>query len=220
MKALTAILGVLVIGCVATNVMLFQRVRELERKAPLKTGTVAAGSKSSDAPVPADRMEPASGDPVVPAQGTAAPAPVVSGAARSGAESKPEITPAMKAALAAEVERHMKEKYGDLPHIAFHTMDDPITVMEKELTLTPNQKMAIGDLWKKREQELMKAFEEHKMSELGEKAKEIEERYDAAIKQQLDITQQGKYDQLKKDGKLNGGGVVFQMDVKSTEKDK
>ena len=112
----------------------------------------------------------------------------------------------------------MKDKYGALPALSFHKMEDPIAVMERELGLSPNQKMTIGDLWKKREEEMMKSMNDAKMNEMAEKMKAIDERYDAAIKQNLDLGQQAKYDTLKKDGKLHGGsGVVFSVDMK-TEK--
>jgi hypothetical protein len=219
MKALVGGLGILVVACGAMNVILLQRMNALEKKivAPKTQPSNRAAEPSKDEPVePGRRSEARHDEPVAPAPGRTAP-PVTSGGPERSMTGggTAELSPAVKAAMAKEVDRLMKEKYGDLPAMNFRKMEDPITVMERELGLSPNQKMAIADLWKKREEEMMKSMNDSKMNEMAEKMKEIEGRYDAAIKQQLDLGQQAKYDGLKKDGKLHGGGVVFSVEMKS-----
>jgi hypothetical protein len=223
MKALAAVLAIAVLACAAMNVLLLQRMNQLEAKlSGPKTAPRAGPAEKVDDPAERVAARTDASPEAVPARTTVP----FSGTAKSTEPAKgvvhpAELSPAMQAAMAAEVDRLVKEKYGDMPHMAFKQMEDPLSVMEKELVLTPNQKMEIGELWKKREDEMMKAMDGAKMGELPEKMKEIEGRYDAAIKQHLDLTQQAKYDGLKKDGKLMGGGVVFQVDMKvESPKDK
>jgi hypothetical protein len=218
MKAAIAALAVVLAICAAMNVMLYQRVAALEAKMSGKTARHESAAPAHGAVVPDERTrndergtpddrsvpQPVTGK----AAGTPGPAPdrILGGPATA------EVSPALKSMIAAEVDRAVKEKVGDLPRIT--RMEDPMAVMEKELGLSPNQKMEIGALWQKREDEMKKTLHDAKMADMPDKMKELETRYDGLIKSHLDLGQQAKYDALKKDGKLMGGGVVFHMEVK------
>jgi hypothetical protein len=45
------------------------------------------------------------------------------------------------------------------------------------------------------------------------KLMEVQDRYHELVKRELDISQQQKYEELKKQGKLMGGGFVVAFDV-------
>jgi hypothetical protein len=129
--------------------------------------------------------------------------PVVEGTAP-----EPALTAAQEQAVARAVDRILKDKYGHLPKIA--NPEDLEKTLEKELALSASQKARISDLLKRKREELRALFEG---DEAGKglpvkKGMEIERRYDAAIKNELDATQQAKYDQLKKEGKIPAGLVV------------
>jgi hypothetical protein len=118
------------------------------------------------------------------------------------------LTPSQEQAVARAVDRILKEKYGHLPKVA--NPEDIEKTLEKELSLSASQKARISDLLKQKREELRALFEG---DEAGKglpvkKGMEIERRYDAAIKNELDATQQAKYDQLKKEGKIPAGLVV------------
>jgi hypothetical protein len=137
--------------------------------------------------------------------------------APSGTPSEPEakmsesaaLTPAFEEAVARAVDRILKEKYGHLPKIP--NPEDLEKVLEKELNLTASQKVRIAELLKQKRAELGKLFTEDEGGLSGsalKKGMEIERRYEAAIKNELDSAQQAKYEQLKKDGKIPQGVVV------------
>jgi hypothetical protein len=126
--------------------------------------------------------------------------------------------------VAKEVERQLKDRGpGGFIGGAIR-MEDPITVMEKELGLTPQQKLRIADLWKRRDDELMKMVETapgvEGFREHAKKLQETETRYDTEIKRELDFAQAQKYDDLRKQGKLMGGNVVIQLQLEDKPAEK
>jgi hypothetical protein len=123
------------------------------------------------------------------------------------------LTPAQKAAVAREVERQLKEQ-GAAGHKFPRPMtaDQLLAMLEKELGLSESQKTRISEIWKQRDAEM------RKMVDGGEfpppkKLMEVQDRYHEAVKRELDIAQQQKYDDLKKQGKLMGGGMVVAFEV-------
>ena len=124
------------------------------------------------------------------------------------------LTAAQEEAVAKSVDRILKEKYGHLPKIP--NPDDLEKTLEKELNLSESQKVRIGEILKWKRGELRKVFEGDEGVLSGKslkKAMEIENKTDDLIKAELDATQQAKYDQLKKDGKIPQG-VTVQIDAR------
>ena len=116
------------------------------------------------------------------------------------------LTPSQQGAVAREVERIMKEKYGNSP--MFHAMEEPLVVMERELNLTPYQKERIAASLKERQEEMMKQVESEEKFPSPKELMESEKRSEAAIKAVLSLEQQARYDELKKEGKLFGGMMI------------
>lgn len=133
---------------------------------------------------------------------------------------EPALTPAQEQAVARAVDRILKDKYGHLPKIP--NPEEVEKTLEKELGLSASQKARISELLKRKREELRALFEGEDAAKGPplKKGMEIERRYDAAIKNELDATQQAKYDQLKKDGKIPAGLVVqIQAGDGSTKED-
>jgi hypothetical protein len=127
------------------------------------------------------------------------------------------FTPAQHDAIGREVERQLRARPAAL---GFQTPEDPLEVMEKELGLSPAQKLRIAELFKAREEEQRKLLADGFKGGPAEHMKavqELEARHETAIQQQLDFAQQQKYEQLKKDGRLVPG-VVFRVQLKADAK--
>ncbi|HYE98874.1 MAG TPA: hypothetical protein VEJ18_08185, partial [Planctomycetota bacterium] len=124
------------------------------------------------------------------------------------------FTPAQREAVAREVERALKER-GPAPP-AWPRVDVP-SLLEKELGLSPAQKLKVEELWKRRDEDLMKVAREGPgeggFAELSRKIQAVEARYDELIKRELDFTQATAYDRLKKEGRLHGA-VMIQLEEK------
>ena len=119
------------------------------------------------------------------------------------------LTPAQEEAVAKSVDRILNEKYGHLPKV--HHPEDFEKTLEKELALSESQKIRIGEIlkWKREEQRKVFQGEEGILSGKSlKKAMEIDTKSEELIKAELSATQQAKYDQLKKDGKLQQGVTV------------
>lgn len=142
----------------------------------------------------------------------AAPAPA------APTETASELTPAQEQAVAKSVDRILKEKYGRLPGMT--KPGDLEKTLEKELNLSASQKLRIAEILKWRRDELHKLFEgENPMAgPTMKKALDIERRAEEAIKGEIDATQQAKYDQLKKDGKIPQG-VMIQVEAGGKDED-
>ncbi|HEU4338818.1 MAG TPA: hypothetical protein VFS19_02015 [Planctomycetota bacterium] len=118
------------------------------------------------------------------------------------------LTPAQEEAVAKSVDRILKEKYAHLPKNP--NPEDLEKTLEKELGLSESQKVRIGEIlkWKRGEQRKLFEGEDPTLGSTMKKAMDIDKKAEAAIKNELDATQQAKYDQLKKDGKIPQGVSV------------
>lgn len=193
----------------AVTLLIFQsraltfRVQALEaapRRAYLDPGAKWMTHRSD--PLELDDQKPSSEERVHP--GTRSVKPPEGANAAAPAESAA-LTPAQEQAVAQAVDRILKEKYAHLPK--FGKPEDLEKTLAKELNLTESQKARIAEILKRKREELRALFEGEDATKGPplKKGMEIERRYDAAIKNELDATQQAKYDQLKKEGKIPAG---------------
>ena len=215
MKAIVAVLAMLVLALGVLNVQLMRRQRVLEDQmtALRKNDERAAQSDERRTETEEDGRQ----ETVLPRQAPTdsgpspvRPSPVVMMPSALNAPSAstvpPSLTPEQQKAVAGEVERIIKERFPHLPSMA----GDPLEVMEKELELSAAQKLRIGELLKQHEQEMEKLIREGKMGEAFGKIEEMQERYETAVKQELTVAQQEKYETLKNEGRLGPvGGAVF-----------
>lgn len=217
MQKLLPLVAVVLAGSVAANAYLWRRHQALSERVALLERRPPASASSDPVPGPSS---------LVP-RGEEVAAPLVaadrgretrgggreSAGASKVAASDDALTPAQKAAVAREVERQLKEQ-GAAGHKFPRPMtaDQLLSMLEKELGLSESQKTRISEIWKQRDAEM------RKMVEGGEfpppkKLMEVQDRYHEAVKRELDIAQQQKYDDLKKQGKLMGGGMVVAFEV-------
>ena len=86
------------------------------------------------------------------------------------------------------------------------TMEDPMKVMERELKLSPAQILRIKEHRKARRESFMQLDRDTSLqSDLkgyAKRFKDAEEAYHDAVKRELDFSQQKKYEDLRKSGKL------------------
>jgi hypothetical protein len=118
------------------------------------------------------------------------------------------LTPAQEEAVSRSVDRILNEKYGHLPKSAPH---EPLEkILERELNLTASQKERITALLKKKDEELAATHQSGNpfSGKNLQKAMDLNARYETLIKNELDANQQAKYDQLKKEGKINNGITI------------
>ena len=128
-------------------------------------------------------------------------------------ETAAELTPAQEQAVAKSVDRILKEKYGHLAKLP--NPEEFEKTLEKELALSDSQRIRIGEILKWKRTEMSKVFsaEEGLLSGKSlKKAMELEAKTEELIKAELSATQQAKYDQLKKDGKIPQG-VTIQVEA-------
>jgi hypothetical protein len=118
--------------------------------------------------------------------------------------------------VARHVDRIVAEKYGHLPKSP--KSEDLEKTLERELHLTASQKERIAALLKTKREESSAIFKGVNpfSGKALQKAMELEAKYDQLIKNELDVTQQAKYDQLKKDGKINAG-ISIQIEADGNE---
>ena len=217
-RGTVAISALVALGLGTACVLLLQRQRDLEEriarleKRPAPAPRAASGAPEAELP-PTPAVRPSLPPPAEPARSASVPAP----------PAEPPVSPAVQDAVAREVERQLKERGGGGFLAGAVRMEDPITRMEKELGLTPAQKVRVADLWKRRDEELLKTAETapgvEGFREHAKKLQEIEARYDAEIKRELDFTQAQKYDDLRRQGKLMGGVMIqLHLEDKPAEK--
>ena len=126
------------------------------------------------------------------------------------------LTPAQEEAVSRSVDRILSEKYGHLPK---NTPPEPLEkVLERELNLTASQRERITALLKKKDEESASTL--HGGNPFSgknlQKAMDLNAKYEALIKNELDANQQAKYDQLKKEGKINNG-ITIQINAGADE---
>lgn len=223
MRGSTAFLVVLVAALGVGLLILFQRQQALtDRLGELEVKLAVAKSVRPAEPVPEAASIPAPPMPIAAPQAVELPRPVAEPDLRRPAAPSvaPEaLPPGVQAAVAKEVDRLMKERGGMWLDSA--AMQDPIALMEKELGLSPAQKLRIQDYWKRRDDAILKLAGDgfKNPGEHLRKATEIEEEYETAVKRELDFSQQEKYDALKREGKLiNARGAVIRLNVQKVEK--
>ena len=211
MQKYAAIQGVVLTGLVAGVTLLIFQCRALTYK--VEALEAARDKMEAAAPPAVSKPPPGELPPQVELMPPAAePAPTRPADARPVSDSPvvegPTLTPAQDQAVARAVDRILKEKYGHLPKLA--NPEDLEKTLEKELNLTASQKARIAELLKQKREEMRAVFEgDNPMGGSSiKKGMEIERRYEAAIKNELDANQQAKYDQLKKEGKIAQGLVV------------
>jgi hypothetical protein len=179
-----------------------QQVKQVESLPVMPSGTTVR-----DVPSTFDWKEPRAADPTPPASPSKPNAAIVESAI---------LSPAQEQAVARSVDRILEEKYGHLPKV--HKPEDMEKMLERELNLTASQKERIAALFaKKREEssEIFKGQNPFSGKVLG-KAMELDQKYENLVKAELDNTQQAKYDQLKKEGKINNG-ISIQIEAGGDE---
>ena len=218
------ILSASVVALLALQVATSNRLAKLQDQiAKLEDRPVAGGAPAvSTAPDPAGAGLGGTTGVVsgAPAPGTDAPA----GAANPGGADVDTASPlksprrAGEALSEADVEALIEKKLAARdkknPLASFMSFEDPMTVMERELKLSPIQKTRIAGHMKERDDANMDLWQ----SEEGrkdwranqEKSEELRKKYHESVKRELDLAQQDKYEELKKSGKLHdfGGSSV------------
>ena len=188
---------------------------ECASHAPAISVAEAQKARPADPPIQLEMSppaDPAPPSPVRPLEGK----PTMENAATPRAGNAAELTSAQEEAVARSVDRILKEKYGHLPKMA--NPEDLEKTLEKELNLTASQKARISILLDQKRAEMHEVFTgDNPLSGTNlKKGMEIENKYDAAIKRELDTTQAAKYEQLKKDGRI-GQGIMVQIETKDQE---
>ena len=132
------------------------------------------------------------------------------------ARGESDLSPAQEQAVARSVDRILEEKYGHLPKV--HKPEDMEKMLERELSLTASQKERITALFAKKREESSEIFKGQNpfSGKVLQKAMELDSKYENLVKNELDATQQAKYDQLKKDGKINNG-ISIQIEAGGDE---
>lgn len=211
-RALSYVLVVLVLASAALNVLLFRRQKEIEKRLDGVEKRPPATSATTDTSHPEENNLWTGGEwPKSRKYEEGSNQPVRKESTGSGTADTTTATlpPDLKAAIAKEVEEQIKKSGSGNVHMSFDPFQDPMTVMEKELNLSPSQKIRIQELLKKKQEENMKVIDEDiKMKEKMEKHDEIDRRYEELIKRELDLEQQKKYEELKKSGRLMTGTVI------------
>ncbi len=217
----TALLGALVLGLLATQIVLFRRVSLMQKQvAELERRRVPSRPAP---PAPRPPEEPVAAvalDPAPPARSSLTREPAVS------AEREAAVPAAPGAPLAAGdvesiVNRVLEEREKNSPfgRVVAMNLEDPMEVMKRELGLSPAQAMSVEGYRKGRRL----ALEELQKSGLmtndarawKDQTRAIQNNYEAMVRSELSAEQQKKYDELKKSGKLvdlgSGAGVSISI---------
>ena len=115
--------------------------------------------------------------------------------------------------IEALIEKKLAARDKKNPLNALMNFEDPMKVMERELKLTALQKTRILEHMKERDDATMELWQSEEARKdwrgIQEKSDELRKKCDESIKREMDLTQQDKYEELKKSGKLmdfGGGG--------------
>lgn len=236
----TVILGAAVLALLALQVATSQRISKLqeqlarleERPGP---GPAAAGGGSEAGRPGTAGTDLAAGQPAA-GGGTGGDAPGRA-TAGSGAADAPETAPGRKPVarasdgplteqdIVALIDRKLAEHDKKNPLAAIMNFEDPLTVMDRELKLSPIQKTRIQQHFKERDDAIMDLWqsEEGRKDWRGTEAKagELRKKCEESVKRELDLAQQEKYEELKKAGKISdfGAGVSIMIDRNETGDD-
>ncbi|MEK7468928.1 MAG: hypothetical protein AAB074_16255 [Planctomycetota bacterium] len=203
------------------------QVAKLEER-PLPAGStpgeaaVAAGGGSQEGPAGAATGA-GSGSPVT---GADFPAGSATGSAGSGTDSAAGLKSPRRAAgeamseqdVEALIEKKLAARDKKNPLASLMNWEDPMTVMERELKLSPIQKTRIAGHLKERDDATMDMWQSEEARKdwraTQEKSEDLRKKCDESVKRELDLAQQDKYEELKKSGKLvdfggSGTSVVF-----------
>ncbi len=211
----------IVLGVVAVGFVVFaRRLKELnDRLASMERRIAAAPARTpsiaSENIVPS--ATPAASLPLSQAAEERRPPRTVESTPATGGGTPSVLTAEQQAAVSREVERILNERMASLP--TYFEAGDPLEVLEKELGLTPAQKLRIGKLFDERDAEIRPREESTSLHDLSEVSK-IYERYEEAILRELDLFQQEKYKELQEAGKLLGRGSVFYFSARAVEEKK
>lgn len=220
-RALTFALVVLVGASAALNVILFRRQKEIEQRLVEleKKPAPAATAKTPADPEIRTFTEPTKTERRYTDPGTTGDPKVIERTGdRVGDTSTATLPADVRAAIAKEVEEQLKKSGAGSVHMSIDPFQDPMTVMEKELALSPSQKIRIQELLKRKQDENMAVMDSDlKMKEKMDKHQEIDRRYEELIKRELDTEQQKKYEELVKSGQLMTGTVI-KFGVKKDDK--
>lgn len=200
----------LVLALGITQVMMFMRIRQLqEQLADTRARDAGERVARTDSTSPPE-MRPVSPSPE--STEPRAPSPESRETAMKEAPALPSAAPVNAGQVEDIVRRLLKERdqkspFADLINME---MEDPIVVMERELKLSPSQKLRIEDHMKARDaanDELMKGeWWKSDSKAYSEQWQAVHNNYEAAVKGELDYNQQQKYDELRKSGKLMDWG--------------
>lgn len=217
---------VLVLGLAAGQVFLFQQIQKLDSRtlpteeivlpesrrpkresrntapAAVKPATVTPAPTSRPAAPSAIPAPSPEASPATPTPPPTARTPIVLPDAPVSAKQVEEI-----------VARVLKEREEKNPLVKiFGNLEDPMTVMERELNLNEYQKGKIRDLRQARkaaEEELMNSgLEDQDFKTFDQKHRAIRDAYVTSLRNELDYNQKQKYDELVKSGKLLDVGEV------------
>ena len=114
----------------------------------------------------------------------------------------------------ALIEKKLAARDKKNPLASFMNFEDPMTVMDRELKLSPIQKTRIAGHMKERDDATMDLWQTEEGRKdwraTQEKSEELRKKCEESVKRELDLAQQDKYEELKKSGKLldfGGGGA-------------
>ena len=185
--------------------VLADRLDALERREPAPSRALAAPASA-----------PGEGDRALTSPSAAAPtaiAPAPAPAALPAAFSTEQ-----REAIAKEVERQLQAR---APSLSAFTREEPLAVMEKELGLNPAQIVRVAELLKRRDEERSRLSEsggfQGAPEEFPKRSMELEEKYDEAVRGELDFGQRQKFAWVKEYGRLNGG-IVFRVQLSAEQK--
>jgi Spy/CpxP family protein refolding chaperone len=208
----------------AVTFLIFQ-----SRALTIRLQTLEAASVRVEKSPPVREPEPPKGAPMAPTEMDAPPArrpseidvesskPAAEPSVKlAQAPERAELTPAQEQAVAKAVDRILEERFGHLPK--GNRPEDLEKTLERELNLTPSQKERIAEILKRKREESSSIFKGSNpfSGKVLQKAMELDAKYDTLVKNELDATQQAKYDQLKKEGKINNG-ISIQIDATPDE---
>lgn len=213
-KNLGLVLGLLVFLEGVLIVVLFRTTGELEKRLAVaeKKGSTPQTVPKEGEPEVAERTDPWSvahpPDEAFNLEEAETARRSTSPAAADPPEDAP-LGPQQEAAIEKAVERALarREESSAAPRAP---RESPIEVLDRELKLSPSQRLRIEELMGKRNEDVLALFSggAGNLLEAANRAKELDAQYDEAIKAELTTEQALRYTELKKSGRIPGGVQV------------